>query len=81
MTRPEDQVAVPTNGHRPHLDDDAAVADPDASTDLGAGSPSFGIPSLRPVVPNITSTQAAVGFGIVAALILLVLGRRRGRRD
>jgi predicted outer membrane lipoprotein len=34
----------------------------------------------RSSVPALTPTQLAAGFGIIAALILLVLGRRRGRR-
>jgi hypothetical protein len=81
MTQPEDRVAIPTNGHRPRLgDDDLSGTDLDDTTDLGAGTPSFTLPPMRPVVPNVTPTQAAVGFGIVAALILLVLGRRRGGR-
>jgi hypothetical protein len=82
MTTPEDQVAVPTNGHRPRLgDEDVTVADLDQATDLGVGSPSFVLPTMRPTVPNITPTQAAVGFGIVAALILFLLGRRRADRS
>ena len=81
MTQPEDRVAVPTNGHHPRLgDDDLDPSELDEPTDLGAGSPSFTLPSGRPNVPTITPTQAAVGFGIVAALILLLLGRRRGGR-
>jgi hypothetical protein len=77
LKRPEDRVAVPTNGHRPALshDDGADLAE---TTDLGGGTPS--LPTLRPTVPNVTPTQAAVGFGIIAAVILVLLGRRRGGR-
>jgi hypothetical protein len=39
------------------------------------------LPTIRPTVPSVTPTQAVVGFGIIAALILLLLGRRRGRSD
>jgi hypothetical protein len=63
-----DRLAVPTNGHRPALTDealDAPSVDP-ADADLV-------------VTPNITPGQVIAGFGILAALLLLVLGRRRGR--
>ena len=79
MTRPTDRVDVPTNGHRPRLSDDRAHELADA-TDLGASAP-FDVPEVRAQVPNITPTQAAVGFGIVAAIILFLLGRRRADRD
>jgi hypothetical protein len=81
MKKPEDRVAAPTNGHHPALRDDDVDADlgdlPEA-TDLGRGTPTMAVPTLRPAIPNVTPTQAAVGFGIIAALILLLLGRRRG---
>ena len=80
MTRPTDRVGAPTNGHRPRLSDDEAHVRSDA-TELGAGAPSFQPPDIRAQVPNITPTQAAVGFGIVAAIILFLLGRRRADRD
>ena len=80
MSRPTDRVGVPTNGHRPRLSDDEPDELADAS-DLGAGAPSFELPEIRAQVPNITPTQAAVGFGIVAAIILFLLGRRRAERD
>ena len=81
MTPPEDRVASPTNGHHPALrndDVDTDLADLPEATDLGRGTPTMAIPTLRPAIPTVTPTQAAVGFGIIAALILLVLGRRRG---
>jgi hypothetical protein len=81
MKRPEDRVAAPTNGHHPALgegDVDADVGDLPEATDLGRGTPSMAIPTLRPAIPTVTPTQAAVGFGIIAAVILLLLGRRRG---
>ena len=67
MSGPKDRVTVPTNGHHPRLPDG------EPATELDTLAP------LRPAVPNVTPTQAVVGFGIVAALILLLLGRRRGR--
>jgi hypothetical protein len=81
MTSPGDRVASPTNGHHPALRDGDVETDLDdlpEATDLGRGAPSMALPALRPAIPNVTPTQAVVGFGIIAALILLVLGRRRG---
>jgi hypothetical protein len=80
MSKREDRVAVPTNGHRPALGDGDPAADLADTSDLGSGMPSFSIPTLRPTVPPVSPAQAAVGFGIIAALILLLLGRRRGGR-
>jgi hypothetical protein len=81
MTPPEDRVAAPTNGHHPALRDGDVATDledlPEA-TDLGRGTPTMALPAQRPAIPSVTPTQAVVGFGIIAALILLVLGRRRG---
>ena len=68
-----DRVRVPTNGHRPALD----------SVDPSAGAPPA---DDAPTAPDLrlafTPGQLAAGFGVLAGLILLVLGtRRRGRRD
>jgi hypothetical protein len=75
-------VAVPTNGHHPALSEhpDDADADQAATAGPGAGSPGVEDRGARSSVPALTPTQLAAGFGIIAALILLVLGRRRGRR-
>ncbi len=88
MSPSGDRVAVPTNGHHPALSEhptDAVVgADADldatAATDPGAGPPAVDQRGARSTVPAVTPVQFAAGFGIIAALILLVLGRRRGRR-
>jgi hypothetical protein len=80
VSRPEDRVTVPTNGHRPALSDADREVDLAETTDLGRGSPSLVLPTLRPTVPAVSPAQAAVGFGIIAALILLLVGRRRGGR-
>ena len=74
MSSPDDRVAVPTNGHRRALTDEAFDA-PSIEADFGALDPP------APTVPSFTPAQLAAGFGIIAALILLILGRRRGRRD
>ena len=78
MTPREDRLTVHTNGHHPPLEDEDPEEDLAAPSDLGAGTPTFSAPTLRPAVPTITPTQAVVGFGIVAAIILYLLGRRRG---
>jgi hypothetical protein len=67
MTRADDRIPVPTNGHKPPPPVDARPPGPDPGP---AG------PDLRIAV---TPAQAAVGFGIIASLILVVLGRRRRR--
>jgi len=70
-----DRVRVPTNGHRPALE----------AVDADDGSPAAADPAspAEPVDPRIvfTPAQVAAGFGILAGLILLLVGtRRRGRR-
>jgi hypothetical protein len=79
MNRPDDRVAIPTNGHRAKLSEDEDIDLADTS-DLGSGRPSLAFPGGRAPMPPVTPGQVAVGFGIVAALILLLLGRRRGPR-
>ena len=78
MSPSGDRVAVPTNGHRPPLTDPEADADLAEATDLGDGAPNLEAPvpvgpwswPSRPCQP----VSSRPGSGIVAALILLVLG-------
>lgn len=74
MSPADDRVAVPTNGHKPAMTDDSPDT-PSIEADFG--------PLDRPAsaVPPFTPGQVIAGFGILAALILLILGRRRGRHD
>ena len=90
-----DRIPVATNGHRHPLrgEEDAAVAGAERATAPSgspgsAGSPALEpapgggrTPQLNPVIgpPAFTLTQFAVGFGVVASLILLLIGRRRRR--
>ncbi len=74
MSPSDDRVAVPTNGHHPAMSDDPLEA-PSIEADFGAQD----LP--RPSVTNVSPGQVIAGFGIIAAVILLILGRRRGRRD
>ena len=72
MNPSTDRVAVPTNGHRPALSDDAVDASPADDAADTAAPPAAAAPSVSP-------GQVIAGVGILAALVLLVLGRRRGR--
>jgi hypothetical protein len=56
------------------MSDDSLDA-PSIEADFGAQE------RLRPSASNVSPGQVIAGFGIIAALILLILGRRRGRRD
>ena len=76
MSSSADRVAVPTNGHRPALKDDALDAphhDASPSDDRRSEA------AAAAATPSLTPGQVMAGFGIVAALALLLLGRRRGR--
>jgi hypothetical protein len=87
MSPSGDRVAVPTNGHRPPLDDPAAASglgdtsDVEDATDLGAGRPTIHVaPASGPSLPTVSTGQLAAGFGVLVAVVLLILGRRRGRQ-
>jgi hypothetical protein len=69
MTNDLERVPVPTNGKGPH-----PVAEPEP-TPSAAESPGE-------INVGFTPTQIAIGFGIVASLVLLAARqfRRRGRR-
>jgi hypothetical protein len=80
MSRPGDRITIPTNGHH------ALAADSSPAESAPASSPSPAPDLDRPAGPGgtdvrfaVTPGQAIVGFGILASLILLFLGRRRGR--
>ncbi len=88
MNDSEDRIAVPTNGHRPPLSTEAPAA---AALDPALTAPALTAPAATAPAPAgglstdelrvaFTPGQVAAGFGIIAALILLVVGRRRGRR-
>ena len=81
MSPSDDRVAVPTNGHHPAIPDEEKTNP--LGTERGAGTPPAATSDRGPRanVPAVSPGQLAAGFGIIAALILLILGRRRGRRD
>jgi hypothetical protein len=69
VTPDADRIAVPTNGRGPHPDPTPTppvVPEPPASP-----------ASMAPFTP----TQLAVGFGILASIVAILIGRmrRRGR--
>ena len=77
MSHDSDRIAVPTNGKGPH-----PVATPLAPL---RGEPPTAEP-LRTFSPTdpallgaVSPKQLAIGFGIVASLVLLALGRSRRR--
>ena len=68
MSQETERIPVPTNGKGPHpIDDARPVVDP----------PEPEAPSTLTFTP----AQLAVGFGIIASLILLVVGRLRRNRQ
>jgi hypothetical protein len=85
MSPSSDRVAVPTNGHRPPLTDPEVDTHLAESTDFGgegAESSSRGPSKIGVAVsaPAVSPGQLAVGLGIVAGVILLILGSRRPRK-
>ena len=82
MTEDPDRIAVPTNGRKPHpvaplepLRGEPPTAEPPRSQ-----SPRIFDPSDPALLGAVSPRGLAVGFGIVASLILLAVGRSRLRR-
>ena len=79
MSPDSDRIAVPTNGRRPH-----AVTTPTVEPDVPAGTASegteTGAPSDAELATALSPKQLAVGFGVVASIVLLVAGRVLRRR-
>jgi hypothetical protein len=72
-----DRVAVPTNGHHPALTDDALDAPHHDAT--GSDDRPAEPAETSTAMPAVTPGQVIAGFGVLAALALLLVGRRRGR--
>ncbi len=76
MTGDPDRIAVPTNGRKPH---------PVAPLEPLRGEPPTAEPlhTFSPTDPAllgaVSPRQLAIGFGVVASLVLLALGRSRRR--
>ena len=84
MSPSGDRLAVPTNGHRPPLSDPDVEGDLADATHVGGADP--GLESTGPSRIGVAITAPAVspgqlaGLGIVAGLILFLIGTRRPRR-
>jgi hypothetical protein len=85
MSPEADRIPAPTNGHKPRQTRrkprPAVEAPVLASTAADANqSPEAVAKVTSPeMTVSVTPAQIAVGFGVIAGIILLVLGRRRGR--
>jgi hypothetical protein len=82
MTGDPDRIAVPTNGRKPHpvaplapLRGEPPTADPPRSSPTRSFRPTD-----ADLIGAVSPRGLAVGFGIVASLILLAIGRSRIRR-
>ena len=84
MNSETDRIAVPTNGRKPRAVPGGPTLPPvaaaEASDDPGQRGPRATVTSSPELTVAVTPAQLAVGFGVIAGIILLVLGRRRGRR-
>ena len=79
MSPDADRIAVPTNGRGPHPVQGPATAQEAPSGGPSGGSP--GGPSDLEMSLAFSPKQVAVGFGILASLLLLLAGRARRRRS
>ena len=68
MSQETERIPVPTNGKGPHPIEDAQHVPDPADVDV-------------PSTATFTPAQLAIGFGIIASLILLVVGRLRRNRQ
>ncbi len=86
MNRETDRIPVPTNGHTPRASrrktsaaaKTQAVVTAPPPPPVRLPGPVARVTSPEPTV-SVTPAQVAVGFGMIAGIILLALGRRRGR--
>jgi hypothetical protein len=74
MSQDTDRIAVPTNGRGPHPVA-APVAPPAAPGEVDQGAPSD-----EEMSTAFTPKNLAIGFGILASLVLLLVGAVRRRR-
>jgi len=82
MTEDPDRIAVPTNGRKPHpvaplepLRGEPPTAEPPQDK-----APRIFDPTDPALLGAVSPRNLAVGFGIVASLVLLAVGRSRLRR-
>ena len=67
MSPESERIQVPTNGHGPRAIDEPADADDGSGRDDSTLA--------------FTPAQLAIGFGIIASLLVLLVGRLRRRGD
>ena len=77
MSPDADRIAVPTNGRGPHPAGPAATPPGPSATDGRTGRR----PVRRGARHGVLAGQLAVGFGIVASLVVLLAGWARRRRS
>ena len=80
MTEDTDRIAVPTNGRKPHP---VAPLEPlrgEPPTAEPPPAPRIFDPTDPALLGAVSPRNLAVGFGIVASLVLLAVGRSRLRR-
>ena len=78
MSDDSDRIAVPTNGRSPHPVQ--APLAPLRGEPPTADRPKAFDPTDPALLGAVSPKQLAVGFGIIASLVLLALGRSRIRR-
>jgi len=67
----QDRVAVPTNGRRPH----AVTIEPDETNQPPGAAEDTVAPTTTDLSAAVSPRSLAIGFGILASLGLLVVGR------
>ena len=78
MSPDADRIAVPTNGRGPHP---AGPVQTQPGPSATGGSASGGVPSDEELATAFSPRQLAVGFGIIASLVLVLAGWARRRRS
>ena len=71
MSNDQDRVTVPTNGRRPH----AVTIEPDDTLRPTEAAEATGAPTTTELASAVSPRNLAIGFGILASLGLLVVGR------
>jgi hypothetical protein len=80
MSPDSDRIAVPTNGRRPHAVTTPAPENEPPAAAPSSESPAAGAPTDAELATALSPKQLAVGFGVVASIVLLVAGRVLRRR-
>jgi hypothetical protein len=77
MSESDDRIPVPVNGHHPT----ESAAAPTLPSQVPEAPPDLPAATIAPDPRIVVSpTQLAIGFGIVASVLALLVGRARRRR-